>query len=290
MTTNFFRKHIWMAPASLAMTALLLSPALLRAQADLTICEGRSFTLTICEGQDFCLTSSASGHPDLGPITYQWYEIINASSVTVGFNAPTLTVTGKALGSYAYLCEVSNAACTLLSSSFIVDVVAPPPVPTLTSSASSVCVGTAITFTASGGNGYYEWSGGFFSGTGQSITATPTVAGEHSVFVRSYVPAETVTCYSPYSSALTVTVVAGGEMYHFANECGCAEGTINTLSTYCMDPGLGVDRRDCSNTILYGDIGSEFWCRGTCHSRHYNTWCYEGTATRRCYCGRFENP
>jgi hypothetical protein len=60
---------------------------------------------------------------DLGAITYQWYDVSGpAASFTVGAPTavPILTVTGKAAGTYAYVCEVANSACTLSTSSYTV--------------------------------------------------------------------------------------------------------------------------------------------------------------------------
>jgi hypothetical protein len=68
------------------------------------------------------------------------------------------------------------------------------------------CSGSAITFTASGGSGNYDWTG-VFSGTGTTKT-TGTGAGGYTAYVRSYTTASGTTCYSGYTGAVTGTIVA----------------------------------------------------------------------------------
>jgi hypothetical protein len=86
---------------------------------------------------------------DLWAITYQWYDVSDpAASFTVGAPTavPTLTVTGKAAGTYAYVCEVANAACTLATSSYTVQVLAAPTISITGGNASqTVTVGIAMT-------------------------------------------------------------------------------------------------------------------------------------------------
>jgi hypothetical protein len=100
------------------------------------------YDLTLYEGQDFSLTSTAT--TVAGPITYQWYDITNATSVTVGTNSATLTVTGKTAGTYAYMCKVANSACELPTDSYKVQVLAevnvgPPPGDTPVTLCQSCC-------------------------------------------------------------------------------------------------------------------------------------------------------
>jgi hypothetical protein len=193
--------------------------------------------LTLCEGQSFMLTSTADG---IGPLTYQWYDISDpAASFTVGAPTavPTLTVTGKAAGTYAYLCEVSNAACALQSSSYTVEVVAPPAAPTLTRSAETVCAGSAITFTAAGGSGSYEWSCTGFTCSGDGAVMTTTaVPGSYTAKVRSVHAVTGHSCTSDYSPLLPAYVRSPGAAGQVQDLlCGCALG-LCPINGICSAP------------------------------------------------------
>ncbi|MDR1405678.1 MAG: hypothetical protein LBI89_00550, partial [Prevotellaceae bacterium] len=104
-------------------------------------------------------------------------------------------------------------------------IVANPSTPSLSQNGPK-CAGTAVTFTASGGSGSYNWNGQF-SGSGTAKTS-PTTAGSYSAQVRSVTTASGATCYSAYTSSVTGTVNAPAG-YGFdikVGSCGCAAGLV----------------------------------------------------------------
>jgi uncharacterized protein (TIGR02145 family) len=259
-------------------------------------CEG-DCNLTLCEGQSFALTSTAEGQE---PITYKWYDVTDpAASVTVGANAATLTVAGKTAGTYAYLCEVANAACTLSTDSYTVQVVTPPAPPTLTKT-DNTCVGTAITFTAAGGSGTYEWNCTGFTCSGDGATqTTPTDAGNYTASVRSVTITNGTPCFSEYTAIETGAITAPATNGQVAGACGCADGTIDcsgtckTNSNYPTNDGICtgactqrayVQLREPCGTVLYDQYSTyanpdcyaanytaRNRCTGTCAEAYYDT-------------------
>jgi hypothetical protein len=139
-----------LAPTAYFLCLLLTATAPAHAQADLTLCEGRGFTLT----------STAAGPDALGPITYTWYNLTDpAASFTEGTNAATLTVpAGKPAGTYAYVCEVANSACALTSSSFTVEVLEAPAITTQPIASSAVCSGGTVSLSVVASSATaYQW-------------------------------------------------------------------------------------------------------------------------------------
>lgn len=114
---------------------------------------------TICAGSSTTLTASGGG-------TYSWSTSATTSSITV--NPSTSTV---------YWVIVSVGSCT--DSTGVNVTVNPLPTATAGSSSSTVCSGSSINLTASGGTGY-AWSGpNAFSSSTQNptITGATTAAG-----------------------------------------------------------------------------------------------------------------
>jgi hypothetical protein len=132
-----------------ALSALLLLFALPAAA---------QYNLTLCEGQGFMLTSDADGPDELGQLTYTWKEGVPPQAPGTVTAVPTLTVTGKPAGTYAYLCEVANAACALQSSSYTVEVAATPGITTQPTASSAICAGGTVSLSvvASGATAY-QW-------------------------------------------------------------------------------------------------------------------------------------
>jgi hypothetical protein len=134
MITNFFRKiNLPLFGRGLGGGLLLLFALPVFAQ----------YNLSLCEGQGFMLTSDADG---IGQLTYTWKEGVPPQAPGTVTAVPTLTVTGKPAGTYAYVCEVANAACALQSSSYTVEVL---PAPAATNaSANARCGAGTVTFSA----------------------------------------------------------------------------------------------------------------------------------------------
>jgi hypothetical protein len=159
---------------------------------------------TICYNTAANLTLTVSGGTTTA-MTYTW-NIGGASSTT---SAPTITTSASLIANTTYTVQARNAAgCTSAVSGIgTVTVLQNPALPAL-SRTGNTCAGTAITFTASGGSGVYDWSG-TFSGSGNSKT-TGTTAGNYIAEVRSVLTSGDVTCYSNYESATgTINVVPG---------------------------------------------------------------------------------
>jgi hypothetical protein len=189
--------------------------------------------LSLCEGQNFMLTSDADGPDELGQLTYTWKEGVPPQVPGTVTAVPSLTVTGKPAGTYAYVCEVANSACTLSTSSYTVEVLPAPAAPTLTQNGPK-CVGTAITFTASGGSGAYEWSctGFTCSGTGATQT-TPTTADTYTARVRTVNTIGSTSCYSAYAPLTGSVLLSPGTASWAPSACGCADGLFERQG-YCF--------------------------------------------------------
>jgi hypothetical protein len=159
--------------------------------------------------------------------TIDWYNAATGgATVTNGYGtasfAPTIT------SSTTYYAQSRNTTTFCVSATRLAvarTVVANPSTPSLTQNGPK-CAGTAVTFTASGGSGSYDWSGQF-SGSGNT-KPSPTTAGNYSAQVRSVTTASGVTCYSGYTSSVTGTVNApAGYGYGIkVGSCGCATGLV----------------------------------------------------------------
>jgi hypothetical protein len=192
------------------------------------------YNLTLCEGQSFMLTSDAAGHPDLGQLTYTWKEGVPPQAPGTVTAVPTLTVTGKAAGTYAYVCEVANAACTLLTSSYTVEVAAVPVISVSGGNASQTVTMpmavSPITYTASNATSIFLSSGslppgvsGTPSGASFTISGTPSATGTYNYSVSA---SNAQDCHSAaYNGTLTIEPPC---TYSLRNNCcsGVAESTL----------------------------------------------------------------
>jgi hypothetical protein len=196
---------------------LIAAPALAQTP-DLTVCgENKPFSLV-----------SAQPAEGVGEITYKWYE--NDIPIDNSNTASICIAEGRAGGTYAYVRKASSEACPeeAASNTYRVRVVATP-APTLTRSAETVCAGHgAITFTATGGIGTYEWSctGDRFncSGIGAITQTTPTsgnAIGTYTASVRSVNTSNGTSCYSEYSSLSAVHLGRAG-LGQAPTICGCS--------------------------------------------------------------------
>jgi hypothetical protein len=138
------------------------------------------------------------------------------------------TGTYRALTTSAAGCESGWAAGVVVT---VIDI---PAMPTL-NSPSPACVGNYLTFTASGGSGYYDWAGNV-SGTGNSKQAGTTV-GNYTARVRSYLTSSDVTCYSSYTSDVTGVIQAPAHLGEYTNACGCESGTERCDNGVCLQTG-----------------------------------------------------
>jgi uncharacterized protein (TIGR02145 family) len=272
MKTNFFRKHNTSLRAKRSPTVVIASEAkqsrcsrisldcfgLLRKLAVLAMTvallltalpAAAQYNLTLCEGQSFMLTSDADGHPDLGQLTYTWKEGVPPQAPGTVTVVPTLTVTGKAAGIYTYMCEVANSACTLSSSSFTVEVVAPP-APT-NASANARCGAGMVTFSATAPDGStIDW---YTAATGGS-----TVSGGYGV--TSFSPSLTsTTSYYAQSRNTTTGCVSTSR----TQVTGTVSNTVPDITRSGGNASQTVNHNSAITTIVYSAPNSTFTRSGS---------------------------
>ncbi|MDR2361803.1 MAG: hypothetical protein LBD91_03660, partial [Prevotellaceae bacterium] len=172
------------------------------------------------------ITFTATG----GSGAYDWTGDVSGDGAT--------KTTGDAAGAYtAAVRSRQTAGEVTCYSSYTGNVtgtiVSVPGTPGLSVSG-AVCAGSNLTFTASGGNNNYDWTGAV-SGQGNPKYAG-TGAGNYTAAVRSYNTASGITCYSGYSGNVTGTIIAPGGNGQ-AVTCGCAAGLSNCSGTcrLCCD-------------------------------------------------------
>jgi uncharacterized protein (TIGR02145 family) len=238
-----------------ALSALLLLFALPAAAQD--------FDLTVCRGQSFMLTCPAEGADGLGPITYEWYYIIDPTLYpdfaalypdgllpiddlfSIDTNSATLTIPENYVGAgtYAAVCVVANSACTLSSNSYTLKVL-PRPAPPLMNIPSweiNKCQGTGdfvLWATSPQPGATYVWSGvgtlsGTVSGTGNtSYTISSATVGQTRVSLSAEVRMENgLTCRSETRDT-TFTVHPSPAAPIFASASArCGAGTVTFSAT-----------------------------------------------------------
>jgi hypothetical protein len=192
----------------LTLTGVSMIMTALMAQADMEVCAGESYTLTS--------EKLATGEQ---PITYQWYE----NESPIGSSTPELIVTaGQAVaGEYKYVRVASNAACTLSSNTYTVQVVPPSTIPLSSGNASQLAsqiLPITIIYTAPDDATISLSEGGFPNGvTGTRNGSSFTISG-------------TPTAIGTFGYALTAS-----------NGCAAAAGTITvvqlSLCTQCCYNG-----------------------------------------------------
>ncbi len=170
---------------------------------------------TICVGESTTLTAS-------GALTYVWSNDETTASVVVAPNAA---------GTYTYS-VVGTDANGCVNSAAISVTVNPIPEVSVAASASEICLGGSVTFTASGNSTSYAWSTGDDTA---EITVVPNASGTYtytvtgtnefgcttsvpiSVFVRPIPDVQVnktdVTCYGGANGAIALSLT-GGEPPH----------------------------------------------------------------------------
>ena len=185
-----------------------------------------SSTLTIagptssCSSTDITYTATPSGFG--GTPTYQWYCQGNPLSASGGGSAPlyssysggtsqTLNVNtfGGTYGPVNWYCVASYGGCTATSNTISLNVDGTPSTSatSITATNSTICSGSSTTLSVNGGSlgsgASWHWytgsCGGTSSGTGSSITVSPTSTTTY--YVRAEGTCNTTTCAS-----VTITV------------------------------------------------------------------------------------
>jgi hypothetical protein len=144
------------------------------------------------------VTFSASG----GSGNYQWGGDFSGS----GSSKNSSTSAGNYTAQVRSYTTSSDTTCYSGYASVTGTVVSTPSTPSLSQNG-PVCSGSYVRFTASGGSGYYEWSGNFSGSGSTSYKNSSTSAGNYTAQVRSYTTSSGTTCYSGYAS-VTGTVIS----------------------------------------------------------------------------------
>ena len=168
---------------------------------------------TICAGSSVTFTATPT-NGGTAP-TYQWYDNGNAIS---GATSSTFSTTTLAAGSNPITCKMtSNLAnvtgnpATSNSIALTVNSSVTPSV-SITSTATSICAGQNVTFTATPTNGgtspAYQWynGGAAISGATSSTYASTTLTGSPSITVQLTSNATCVSTPTVTSNAIAVTV------------------------------------------------------------------------------------
>jgi hypothetical protein len=137
-----------------------------------TLCRAQNPDLQVCASQGFSLIS-AEDADGVGTITYQWYEdgipIENSNTTTISIPAGA-----KTTGTYAYVRVAGNAACTLSSNTYTVEVTDAPDAPTMSGDGAQCGGVRQISATpGTGGNGI-RWTDNNSTSQMRSATATGT--------------------------------------------------------------------------------------------------------------------
>jgi uncharacterized protein (TIGR02145 family) len=244
----------------------------------------------VCEGSTLTLRVVAAN-----ATAYQWKK--DGVDVTDGTGGTSATYTTGALTANAtYTVVVSDGTYSVTSNEVPVIVVSyPTTAPTLTASAGTVCEGTAITFTPTGGSKYNWNCSGFTCSYNDATQTTPTTAGTYSAQVRTW-NGSSVICYSPYSPVVTVEVLGPGVRGE-SSACGCQAPYIRCCST-CVDPDLSYNlseaERTTDPTVCYKPVQfsykifDEATCMSKCLSArstsHPNLCAYTHEDDGSCYC------
>ncbi len=171
---------------------------------------------TICSGTNTTFSTTATG---LG-ITYQWYvntgsgfNPVSNTGVYSGAQTGTLTITGAPVGmnGFTYRC-VATGTCTPAATSNTVTLTVNETIPSvsISASATTICAGSNVTFTATPVNGgsspFYQWKkNGSNVATGSSYSTTTLANGD----VITCVMTSNATCPNPASvtsNGITMTV------------------------------------------------------------------------------------
>lgn len=176
----------------------------------------------VCEGQPLNLTASAASG-----VSYSW---TGPNSFTSSAQNPVINpVTAAAGGTYSVTITNTTTNCTSAAATTTV-VIKPLPAVPAAGSNSPVCVGQAISLTASSttGGATYSWSGpNSFSSTTQNPTiSNATAAATGSYFVYAYLNG----CQSAASGSVNVTVKPLPNAPTVSSNSPVCSGAGNTLN------------------------------------------------------------
>ncbi len=193
---------------------------------------------TICAGQTTALNASGGG-------TYLWSNGNTNSSINI---SPTTNTT------YSVVVTLNGCSDTAAAS------VTVNPLPVVIISNSTICIGDAVTITATGG-GTYSWSTG---ATTASISTTPAATSSYSVLVTdvqgcSTTAMDTVFVAPPPVALATSATICSGQSVSLA----ASGGGNYSWSNGNTNSSISVTPTATSNYSVVVSIGS---CRDTAYS------------------------
>jgi hypothetical protein len=228
-------------------------------------------TPTVCNGQS--ATMCLSGQSPPLDVTIQWKSsLINGGPYTdvVCANANCYSTGVLAPGTYYFVAVVTCANSGLSSTSNQVTItISANPVAAITPSAPSICAGSSVVLTASGGTGY-TWSPatGLNTTTGAVVTASPAVTTTYTVTVTdangcSATATSTVTVSPSPTVTATATpasICSGGTSQLNALAClgiPSSSYTLSSLTGQTYTPlsggGITIVNTNAQLTPTFGD-------------------------------------
>jgi parallel beta-helix repeat protein len=181
---------------------------------------------TVCSGATATLSTTATG-------TYTWTGVNGFSSTE---QIPSiLNATVSATGTYQVIVTNSNACTAIATASITVN-----PIPT-TPTANAVApinAGASVTLTATGCTGTLKW---FKSSDNTVVTMPVTPLATMNYYAKCEETANGITCESPQSANVTVTVITVQIVYvNGANTNPSQDGTTWTKAFSNLQDGLTV--------------------------------------------------
>jgi hypothetical protein len=216
--------------------------------------------MSVCPGEKVLLRVVASGD---GPLTYQWTQdgaaVPGATSTELDLGAVTLSDAGS------YRVFVTGALGAVPSDSALVNVIAPPAVPSnVQATPASVELGQAVTLSADAGGAVVEWftdaCAGQFIGTGASLVHVPT--HDTTFYARAYDAG--TGCSSAACSSVSVDVTQAWGTWQLGYGRGPSFGGLaqNVTALAVFDDG--------TERALY--VGGEFTSLGGQPALHLARW------------------
>jgi uncharacterized protein (TIGR02145 family) len=184
-------------------------------------------TATVCKGTDVVFTASGGGTG----ATYSWTG--SPAGTASGAGSYTYTVSGSATGTKSVTAVAANAGCSgTRSSTVTATVVDTPGTPTVTPVTATVCKGTDVVFTASGGGtgATYSWTGSP-AGTASTNSASYTISGATTGTKSVTAVAANAGCSGTRSSTVTATVVDTPGTPTGVSNSRCGTGSINVSAS-----------------------------------------------------------
>jgi Right handed beta helix region len=179
---------------------------------------------TVCSGTTATLSTTATG-------TYTWTGVNGFSSTDQ--NPNILNATVSATGTYQVVVTNSNACTAMATASITVN---PLPTTPTANAVAPINVGASVTLTATGCTGTLKW---FKSADNTVVTMPITPTATTNYYAKCEETANGITCESPKSADVTVTVITVQIIYvNGANTNPSQDGTTWTKAFSNLQDGL----------------------------------------------------